>query len=285
MKQSLKKFRSKLTGLNQEQLIQKMNELAYTQQQIIQKTDFLASFQEELIKENNNTESKSKAEFIKTYRYTPDPKNTDFWHGYYNDAEEGACGQFDQFIKPIIDKYPDIVYDQCLDFACGFGRIANIFKQYAVSITLCDINDLAVEQCKKRFTDWYSENSRVCRFKFNTSDDSLTLPFPDESFSFIYSWDAMVHFKYKWLDYYLHEFSRISKSGAYIMIHHSNYGSINPDMDKSENFEDNPAGRANVTSDDIAFIAKKHWLDVVEQKVIDWGGVGNLDCISLLFHP
>lgn len=213
---------------------------------------------------------------------TPDPKNTEFWHDYYKQAENSASGQFDKIIKPIIlDKYSNISFAHVMDFACGFGRMSNIFKRYANRITCCDINSLAIEHCKERFESNRGDTDS-CQFSFCVSDSSLTLPFDDRTFSFIFSWDAMVHFKYKWCDYYLHEFSRILLDGAYALIHHSNYGNVQPDLDKSENWNDNPSGRSNVSADDIVFMAQKHGLTVVEQNIFNWGGVPKLDCISLL---
>lgn len=49
-----------------------------------------------------------------------------------------------------------------------------------------------------------------------------SIPADNESMSFIYSWDAMVHFDYRSVDYILSEFTRILKNGGYAVIHHSN---------------------------------------------------------------
>lgn len=214
---------------------------------------------------------------------TPNPKNTEHWHMYYNLAEKVGKRDFGTYFQPVLDKHPSISYEKVLDFACGFGRIAEIFASFSDNITLCDINKLAIDHCKKRFADYVSKQSSSCSFEFCVSDNSLTLPFDDKSFSFIYSWDAMVHFSYKWFDYYLGEFYRISRTGAYVFIHHSNLANVDSETDKSENWADNPHGRTNITAHDIARLAKMHGFRVVEQNVIDWG-ITNLDCITLLMR-
>jgi ubiquinone/menaquinone biosynthesis C-methylase UbiE len=217
-------------------------------------------------------------------QYSPDPQNTEFWTNYYKEAESAAERQFSRIIKPILDRHADINFEHTLDFACGFGRMANIFKKYSNSIVCCDINTVAISHCKERFS---SKNSAGmdCNFEFAINDTSLTLPFDNENFTFIYSWDAMVHFKYKWLDYYVKEFYRVSKKGSYVFIHHSNYGNVSPDNEKSENWSDNPSARANVTYQDVKFIAEKHGFIVVEQNITPWASTDNMDCITLLHRP
>jgi len=209
---------------------------------------------------------------------TPDPNNTEFWHDYYNMAENDAPEAFVKCIKPVLQRYPTISLVSVLDFACGFGRIANMVKNDAAHITLCDINALAIDFCKERF----AKDTTDCTFDYCVSDRSLTLPFKDAQFSFVYSWDAMVHFSYKWLDYYLEEFARILQKGGHALIHHSNYGNVNPEAEKSDNWFDNPHGRTNVTKEDFARIAARHGFNVVEQTLMDWADEAHLDCLTLL---
>ena len=215
-------------------------------------------------------------------RFTPDPKDTERWNKYYIKAEAKAEKQFESYIQPILKNNPDISLENMLDFACGFGRIANIFKHHANKITCCDINKRAIDFCKERFVESGKTQSHKCIFEYCISDDSLTLPFSDKEFSFIISWDAMVHFKYKWVDYYLGEIYRILKNGGYALIHHSNYGNVEPEKDKSENYLDNPHSRANMKKEDVTRLAERYGFKVVEQITFDWHEVQGLDSISLL---
>ncbi|MGQ8873434.1 class I SAM-dependent methyltransferase [Paenibacillus sp. TSA_86.1] len=214
-------------------------------------------------------------------RHLPDPSNSPFWDDYYQKAENAAKGEFDHYLNPILSKHNDIDFSSTLDFACGRGRMANIFSNLAQNITCCDINTTAIDYCKARFQD--SQDS-IFHFQINNRAGSNLgqLDFEDESFTFIYSWDAMVHFTYKWLDYYLKEFYRISQNNSYVMIHHSNYANTSTgDEVKSEDWLNNPHGRSNISKEDFRFIAEKHGFSVVEQQLIDWE-IRELDCISLL---
>ena len=209
---------------------------------------------------------------------TPDPENSTAWDEYYERAESDAASQFDVFFEPILSKYRDIKLEKVLDFACGRGRMAYVFSKISKSITCCDVNAFAIDFCTDRFKD-----IKDCAFDYvinKRSDKVLNgLQIKDNSHTFLYSWDAMVHFNYKWMDFYLKEFYRILSSGAYAVIHHSNYSEVGDNT--SENWYDHQHGRASVSHNDIAFIARNHGFDVVEQRVIDWG-TPSLDCISVL---
>ena len=213
---------------------------------------------------------------------TPDPKNSAAWNAYYDRAEKSAESQFKTYFQPILSKFEDINLDEVLDFACGHGRIANIFSKISRSITCCDVNDTAIEFCKKRFL-----NRNDCSFKFVKNETEGTalkhLPLGNNTFSFIYSWDAMIHFSYKWLDFYIKEFYRVLSNNSYVVFHHSNYANTEEFArgTGSENWFDNSGWRAVVSYEDVKFIAQNHGFIVPDQQIID-RSEPRLDCISIL---
>jgi len=198
------------------------------------------------------------------------------WTSYYNYAEKEAKHQFQTIIGPIMKRYSLVdSYMSVMDFACGWGRIAEFLKDQYAKLVLCDISEEALNYCRERFVN--CENIEY--IKSETSGLSLN----SESLDFIYSWDAMVHFSYKLMDIYIGEFGRVLKEGGYCMIHHSNLE--NSDIDSrylSENFNENIHWRGKMTIDDISRIAKNHKLKVVEQIIINWGGIKKLDGITIL---
>ena len=214
--------------------------------------------------------------------FTPDIK--DDWNYFYEHAEIKAVSQVEKFFVPIITKR-QISLNRVLDFPSGRGRIAEVvYNTYAESVqsfTCCDINSEAISYCRERFAD-----NKVFDYIINKVDELECIPleFKGKSFTFIYSWDAMVHFSYKWLDFYISEFFRILDDGGYVLIHHSNLGS--PDVEvingKSENWYENPHYRTPVSAKDIKLISERCGFTVVEQICIDWEGVPDLDCITLL---
>ena len=218
----------------------------------------------------------------KRKRNTIHPQNSEYWGNYYNSAEIAAEGQFNRFLQPVLSKYKDIDFNEVLDFACGHGRIANLFSKISGRITCCDVNADAIEFCKNRF---HSKTDCSFRFTVNKTENNslIYLPFTDNEFSFIYSWDAMVHFSYKWLDFYIKEFYRIICNNSYVVFHHSNFAGTDKyiNCDGGEDWLDNPGWRGAVSSGDVKFIAENHGFAVVEQQIFDWSAP-ELDCITIL---
>ena len=216
------------------------------------------------------------------FRNTPDPRDAGGWDYYYDQAENAAAGQFERYLRPVLERHPGLDLANTLDFACGRGRIAAFFAGIAGRLTCCDVNAEAVERCRERLAGSCAD--RDCSFVVNRMEEGAPwpLPFGKGAFTFVYSWDAMVHFDYKWLDFYLGEFSRILAAGGAALIHHANYGGIRTGEAKSNNLEDNPGWRTPVTVGDVRFMAEKHGFRVLEQNVFAWSGIPDLDGLTLL---
>jgi len=215
------------------------------------------------------------------------PNKGDEWNVYYDYAEPGGEWAIRTYIGPMINKY-DINTKLILDFPSGRGRIAealfNAYKNKINKIICCDANNEAINISKKRF-----ENNTTVDSIVNKVNEYYCHPLPlsDKKFTFIYSWDSLVHFSYKWLDYYISEFYRLLEHNGYVLIHHSNLSdpNVKTDSPKNEYWDLNTHKRSFINAGDIEFISKKHGFSVVEQKFIDWGTnpkFPNLDCITLL---
>ena len=90
----------------------------------------------------------------------------------------------------------------------------------------------------------------------------------------------MVHFDRQVILSYLADAHRVLIPGGRALFHHSNY-SLNPDSP----FSENPHARAYMSAQLFEEYANKSGLTVLEQKIIGWGGIENLDCITLLEKP
>lgn len=199
------------------------------------------------------------------------------WKSYYIEAEKRADIQFEEIINPILLRYKDIIdYSSVMDFACGEGRIAKFFSPLSGKLYMVDSSHTAIDVCKEKFAT-SSHVMPLC----NTSGP---IPVEANAINFIYSWDAMVHFTYKDIDYYFSEFSRVLAEGGLIFVHHSNLSAKQQEMAVFEQWNFNYGGRSNIISEDIARIAHHYGLKVLEQKVINWGGL-DLDCISIILKP
>ncbi|WP_421193228.1 class I SAM-dependent methyltransferase [Aeromonas enteropelogenes] len=196
------------------------------------------------------------------------------WGAYYKSAELAAQAHYIKFIKPILEKLEgELDYSNVLDFACGEGRIAELMQERCQHLWLIDANTKAVDFCRERFAK-YQHVQVQC-------NAAGALPQTDGSLSLIYSWDAMVHFSYKSLDFYLCEFSRVLQPHGYVLMHHSNLAALTGHMRIFDVWSLNVNGRSNISKDDISFIARHHGFKVVSQTVITWG-IDKIDCMTVL---
>lgn len=205
----------------------------------------------------------------------PTPWDAD-WKEYYRAAEAIARNQFNGVVKPALGEALFKSFDMSvtLDFACGYGRFAEILAPRCGKLICCDIKADSIDYCRRRFANHPSG----CQFEFVVNDlDGIALS--DEMVTFVYSWDAMVHFNKELLDRYFREFYRVMKKGGRGFAHHSNYcGLVGP---KDTIWNDNPHCRASVSAQDAKEILEKCGFKVLAQTRITWAHDVDLDCISV----
>jgi SAM-dependent methyltransferase len=195
---------------------------------------------------------------------------------YFVHAEEVMASQWARTIWPIIK---DEDFSATLELACGHGRNTEYLRRYAKSIDLVDVNRTCIEACERRF----GSQKDGCVFRYHLTAGN-SLPVPDNSISFVYTWDSMVHFDKLVVWDYVHDVFRALKPGGSAFLHHSNYGSVAPDS----NWIKNHGSRSDMTADLMQEYAKEAGLTIKFQRLsgrADGWGMDNLDCISLLAKP
>ena len=201
------------------------------------------------------------------------PKDVD-WSEYYKLAESDVEWQWRIFERLLLGPDRSVFdFNVVLDFACGHGRIAERFANFAGKLICSDINHESLGFCRRRFANWQG----ACVFDFVVNTDSH-IPQPDGSVTFLYSWDAMVHFEINDLRTYLQEFSRILKTGGCGLIHHSNYGSF--EASEARVWHQNPHWRASVSANDVRELCGWAGIPVLKQELLDWT-IPSLDCITI----
>jgi ubiquinone/menaquinone biosynthesis C-methylase UbiE len=162
-----------------------------------------------------------------------------------------------------------------LEIACGAGRHAAQIVNQCGRLTLIDTSQDAVAIARERF----AQNNNVTVV---LSEDGLTLPFPERSFSTVYSYDAMVHFELLTMASYIKEIGRVLRPGGRAIIHHSNYGK-NP----SGKFDENPSWRNFMPSGLVVHLADRNGLRVLEHQVFPWNKRWFLktDALTVLERP
>jgi SAM-dependent methyltransferase len=185
---------------------------------------------------------------------------------YYDEAEQRISREWSELIWPFIH---DCDFSCVMDLAAGHGRNSEKLRSLAQKIYLVDINEENIAFCRKRFAG-------DSRFVFLRNDGVTLEQVPDNCLSLVYCFDAMVHFDSDVVRHYLAEFRRILKLGGRGFCHHSN-SMKNPGAD----VHTNPGWRNFMSQQLFAHYCAKEGLTLLRQKVLDWGGRPESDCLTL----
>jgi SAM-dependent methyltransferase len=187
---------------------------------------------------------------------------------YFAQAEPVMDRLWDTLVLPFL-RGSD--FTAVLDLATGHGRNAQRLLPLAERLTLVDIQPGNIATCRRRF----GADPRIT-YLVNSGYDLSEVP--DGSVTLLYCFDAMVHFDSDVVRAYLAEARRILVPGGRAFLHHSNY-------QQGHDWRQAPHSRAYMSKTLMAHYALKEGLEVVRQRIIDWGGVERLDCLSLLASP
>lgn len=191
--------------------------------------------------------------------------------GYFGEVEKDV--HMDVFWAEHSDFFP--LFDQLdltkvIELACGRGRHVRKYIDKTADVTLVDILDKNIDFCRKRFSA-YNKVHYYCNNGFNLEQ------LPSDTYTALFSYDAMVHFEMLDIYEYLKDIHRVLKKGGRVLIHHSNY-----DKDYMASFIKSPHGRSYMNANIFAYLSSRCGFQVLEQKVISWGGIEGLDGITLL---
>jgi ubiquinone/menaquinone biosynthesis C-methylase UbiE len=160
-----------------------------------------------------------------------------------------------------------------IELACGHGRHLPKYRERARHVRLVDVNKSNIEFCKQRHGSgmWKPE------FILNNGRDFCGVP--DEDCTAVFCYDAMVHFELADVMAYIGESYRVLVPGGKALFHHSNFtGAPGLPANKVQQF-----GWRNYMSVGLfAHIAMRAGFSILEQVTIEWGGVPNLDGVTLL---
>jgi len=190
---------------------------------------------------------------------------------YYDHAERFMDELWNGTIWPIVSGFD---FRVTIDLACGHGRNTAKLAPLAGLVYAMDVNDENVTFCQARFAG----DSRVVPVRNNGISFH---PVGDGTATAVYCFDAMVHFDSDVVRAYLQDLVRVLAPGGNGFFHHSNYTGA-----PTGHFHDNPHVRNFMSAELFAHYAAKAGLNVVSQKVIDWGGdAPRLDCLSVVQRP
>jgi SAM-dependent methyltransferase len=199
-------------------------------------------------------------------RYSGDP-----WHPgnpYFAAAEPVMAQLWADLVRPFLRGCD---FTCVLDLATGHGRNAAMLRPLAGRLILVDIQPGNIELCRRRFG---GDPAVTCLV--NNGYDLREVP--GGEVTLLYCFDAMVHFDSDVVRAYLAEARRVLRPGGRAFLHHSNYQA-------GHDWRAAPHSRAFMSRALLRHYALKEGLEVVRQRVIDWGGVERLDCLTLLAKP
>jgi SAM-dependent methyltransferase len=184
---------------------------------------------------------------------------------YFAMAEGFMKESWETLIYPFIQ---DCDFTTTVDLAAGHGRNSTYLQKYARRLYLLDIQEGNISICSSRFDgvpniEFYVNNGYDFQPIFN---DTLTL---------IYCFDAMVHFEPAVISSYLRDAMRVLLPGGRGFFHHSNYTG-------GRDWRTNPAARNFMSRKLFADLAVAEGLQVIRQRVINWGGYRDLDCLTVV---
>ncbi len=157
-----------------------------------------------------------------------------------------------------------------IELACGKGRHVMQYIDKAGAITLVDILAENIDDCKRRF----SKENKILYLNNNGYDIH---ELGSGLYTALFTYDAMVHFELLDIFNYLKETYRVLKTGGRALFHHSNNTE-----DYKVNFLSGMHGRNYMNSSLFAYLANRAGLTILDQKIIPWGKVQSLDCITLV---
>lgn len=161
-----------------------------------------------------------------------------------------------------------------VELACGRGRHVPQYRNAAGHVTLVDILQKNIDLCRKRF----GEDGQISYYK-NQGYDLRRLK--DGEYTAVFSYDAMVHFELLDIYSYLADFYRVLKPGGRALLHHSNCDA----MYDASSFSNTFHGRAFMNHKIFAYLATQAGFAVLDQQLLRWQRLPDLDCVSLLEKP
>ena len=188
---------------------------------------------------------------------------------YYKDAEEllHIFWQERTVFRRLFEK---LDLSRVVELAVGHGRHAEIVAEKADEILIMDVFEENLDFCRQRLKNFNN-------VKFMKCEGAVFDGIEDNWATSIYCYDAMVHFSPDIVESYLNDTYRILQPGGMALYHHSNY--LAP-LDR--HYGRNPHARNRMTRGLFEVLCKQSNLVVEESVLIDWGGVSELDCVTLV---
>lgn len=167
--------------------------------------------------------------------------------------------------------------DSILEIAPGYGRCTQFLQFMCKNLSIVDISERCIENCKSRFYD----NKNIA---YHVNDGKSLDCIDDNSIDLVFSWDSLVHAEADVIFTYLEQLSNKIKENGYGFIHHSNLGEYL--SESGQLTVDNKAWRAtSMTAEKFRTYCNEIGMHCVSQEIFKWvSGDSFNDCISMFIN-
>ncbi|QHO73916.1 hypothetical protein ACH79_15990 [Bradyrhizobium sp. CCBAU 051011] len=190
---------------------------------------------------------------------------------YYADAERWThlfWGDNTVFLR----LFKKLALDNVIELAAGHGRHSERIVGQCGAIALMDIHQENIDACRSRL-------GRFPTLSFFVNNGYNFEPIAADTISAIFCYDAMVHFAPDVVQSYIKDTRRVLLSGGMALYHHSNLNA------PGTNYAKNIHARNHMTQELFRSFCDEARMEIVESISIRWGGVEDLDRISLIRRP
>jgi SAM-dependent methyltransferase len=187
---------------------------------------------------------------------------------WYFEPSEATMDIQWEHVQSFLAKHP-IDYTSTMELACGHGRNTERLANLSRKIVLVDVHPENILFCQNRFAN------KPWTFVINNGFDLREIP--NASITFVYCFEAAVHFDIEIIVSYIKEFRRVMTPGAFGFVHHSNVTAY-PGRD----YRTIPHGRNFMSKEIFTHLCVHNGLEIVDQHVFNQGGP-EADCFSLFW--
>lgn len=185
---------------------------------------------------------------------------------YYDDAEATLEADWTGLIWPLIH---DCDFTTVVEVAPGHGRNSEKLRHLATKLYLVDINEENIDYLRRRFRD-------VTNIVYVRNDGVTLRGIRDGIATFVYCFDAMVHFDSDIVRSYLREFNRVLRPGGRCFCHYSNYSA-----DPTGSYRTHPGWRNFMSRELFEHYAAKEGLEPIVSRLIR----DDVDAVTVLEKP
>lgn len=149
------------------------------------------------------------------------PQHVQLWNDYYDGLKDAYLFPNEYVVRTFLSQYPNLNMEQnyegakICDVSCGDGRNMVLLNRLGAEIYGTEITDEICEITRNKLLSHPEKiDAEICK------GYNWDLPFEDEFFDYLLSWNACYYMKDEKSDIqdHINEFARVLKPGGYMVL-------------------------------------------------------------------